>query len=324
MAGKKDQAVATKTETNGNGNGGGALAVAEPMALANDWIGDELGDASFDLPTGTEEMGREDVRIPTWALNAKGTNIETGRPVAIDEFWNTLSGEAKARLRLVVLSNHKSRAWRENDKATNKPVDRCRSWDNVTGQMEDGSERPCKGCPDYEWRTDAVTKKRSRRCGDIHNLLVMDRETSEIAMVRVKKAATKAVKEFYQKYFHKKRRVEQTDQSGKKRMVFLDFPFFVFETVVESKMVSDNAGHNWAVPVFTIGGRLMKEEILVCADLVRSYLTDFVDRVRTSAEAADRVDTSEPDGEVIDGTTAAPIDSNEFKDDAASDGAVRF
>jgi len=314
MAKKNDTpAQAALATTGGNGNGSTGLAMAEPMELASDWLGEEIGDASFDV-TGTEEMNAQDVRLPTFALNTKGKNAETGRAVAPDEFFHTVNETSKPRLRLVVLTLHKSRAWRENDDATKKPVIRCRSWDNVTGTMDTDVERKCKGCPDYEWRTDPETKKRSRRCGDVYNLVTIDRETGEPAMVRVKKAATKRVKEWYQRYFHKKRPVRTKDAQGRERVDFKDLPFFAFETLVEAVMVKGN-GFDWAEPVFTLGGRLSGAEILQHADLARSFVKEFAERVERSAHAADAID-GEPDVDVVD-TTGAPTNADDFRDDDA-------
>lgn len=290
----------------------GGLKLADPVDLARDAIAEAYGDeVPFDV-TGTEEMGAADVRLATWALNTKGTDNVVTRP---NEFLNTVTEEVKPKLRLAILTNHKTRQWREN--VDNQPVTRCRSWDGVTGEMEDGKQRQCDGCPDYEWKTDPNTKKRSRRCGDVYNLVAIDRESGEIGVLRVKKAATKKVREFYQRYFHKKRRVTITDQNtNKPKTVVRDYPFFAFETVVGATMMKGD-GFVWAEPTFELGGLLPKDELLAYRDLAVSFLEEQNDRLRATVAHADASDV-DVDGDVID-TTGGPVSSAEQRERNASE-----
>lgn len=273
------------------------VTLAAPVSAPVDWLGDHLGDLNIDV-TGTETMGAEDVRLPTWALNAKsGKNAETGRAVAPDEFWNTVTEKAKPKLRLIVLTNHKSREWRAEDEKK-ELVTFCRSTDGVKGTMRDGTVRACEGCRDYMWEDDPKTGKRGRRCGDVYNILGIDRETQEIGIIRMKKAAVKDFRGFYQKHFYKKR-------ISKGRL--LDVPYFAFETVVEAEE-RRNDKYTWYVPRFTVGGLLPKEEIAFYAELLKSFLAEQRDRLVATVESDDE--------NVIDVPTddAASFNTSDFAD----------
>lgn len=274
----------------------GSVQMASPIEMQTDLLAGVFDDEE-EVFTGTEEMGAEDVRLPTWALNTKGNDRVVTRP---NEFLNTVTEEVKERLHLAILTNHKTRQWRENG-ADNKPVVRCRSFDNVTGEMEDGTKRSCAGCPDYEWKTDPQTGKRSRRCGDVYNLVGIDRENGQMGVLRVKKGSIKAVKEFYQRHFYKKRRTAKG---------YVDYPFFAFETIVGAKM-EKGEGFTWAVPTFELGGLLPPEEIRMYSDLARSLLDEQKHRLTATIDAADKGEAED----VIE-TTGGPVgDMDGFEDD---------
>lgn len=278
------------------------VTMAEGVDMPEDWLSEVLGDDDVDV-TGTEEMNQEDVRLPTWLLNSKKEDAETGRACPDDVFWNSLSERGKDKLRLVVLTNHKSRMWRESD-ANDELVVRCKSWDNETGIMDDGTERRCKGCPDYKWQTDDKGK-RFRRCTDVHNVLAMDRETREIGVLKVKKTALRGWKDYYQQFFHKKRAKKLPN--GTTRIT--DVPFFAAETVVEAEKKT-GGGYTWYVPKFIFGGALPKDEILGAAEFVKAHISDYLDRASKTEEDAD---------EPAAAGTGDVVDSADFQDD---DGAA--
>ena len=283
------------------------VSMAEGVEMPGDWLSDVLGDDDVDV-TGTEEMGAEDVRLPTWLLNSKKEDASTGRACPEDVFWNTVTETGKERLRLVILSNHKSRIWREED-ANNELVIRCRSWDTVEGETDSGERRRCAGCPDYQWRTDEKGK-RFRRCTDVHNILAMDRETREIGVLKVKTTAIRGWRDYYQQFFHKKRAKKVVDpKTGKTKTAIVDVPFFAAETVVEA-MKKTGGGFTWYVPRFAFGGALEKTEILAAAELVKGYLFEYLDRASKTHDD-DAAPAVEGSGDVIDAA--------EFSDD--DDGA---
>ena len=280
-----------------------ALAMASPVTMAQtvempgDWLSEVLGDDDVDV-TGTEEMGQDDVRLPTWLLNSKKEDASTGRACPDDVFFNTVSEAGKDQLRLVVLSNHKSRLWRESD-TNDELVIRCRSWDGVEGEMDDGTLRRCDGCPDYRWLSDDKGK-RSRRCTDVHNVLAMDRETREIGVLKLKKTALRGWKDYYQQNFHKKRAKKLPN--GK--TIIADNPFFAAETTVSAEKKT-GGGYTWYVPQFTFSGVLPKEEILAAAEIVKGYLGEYLDRASKTHD-----DSDEPAA-----GSGGVIDAAEFSDD---------
>lgn len=64
--------------------------------------------------------------------------------------------------------------YREFNDAENKTYLRCVSYDLKTGRMEDGTERPCAGCSDAQWRCDPKTKKNTRNCSTNMTVLAVD------------------------------------------------------------------------------------------------------------------------------------------------------
>lgn len=290
----------------------GAIQMAEPMEMAANPLGAAIEGLDLDV-TGTEEMDAGDVRLPTWALNTKATNAETGRAVPPDEFLNTVTETSKPKLRLIVLSIHKSRMFRENDTKTQKAVVRCRSWDEVTGIHETLGERPCKGCPDHEWTT-TPEGKRQRNCADVRNVLAIDREDGTVGMIKVKKAAIRGLTDYYQRFFHKKdRRRTATGQT-----IIRDNPLFAVETIVEPE-VQSNAVGTWYVPTWTMGGVLPKEEILDSAAMLKSYLGEKREIMQATVAGEADVVIDIPDAiDTTGGPAAASFDPNEFADDAGS------
>jgi hypothetical protein len=303
MAKKTNEALA-KSETS-------SVTMAAGAEMPADWLSEVLGDEELDV-TGTEEMDQSDVRLPTWLLNSKKEDVESGRACPDDVFWNSLTERGKDKLRLVVLTNHKSRMWRESD-SNDELVIRCKSWDGETGVMDDGEERPCKNCPDYKWQTDDKGK-RFRRCTDVHNVLAMDRESREIGVLKIKKTALRGWKDYYQQYFHRKR----ARKLANGQTVISDVPFFAAETIVEAE-VKKAGGYTWYVPRFSFGGALPKEEILAAAEFVKAHVSDYLDRA-SKTEA----DTDEPS--VASGGSDV-IDAAEFSDDgggSAGGDSARF
>lgn len=293
MAKQKTTAIAKSDDT--------AAAIMAPGAeMPDNWLGDILGDEDLGV-TGTEEMGQEDIRLPSWLLNSKKEDKATGRECPSDVFWNTVTEEGKEVLRLQILSVHKSRLWKEEGEGGRLEV-KCASWDGVTGQMSDDSTRPCAGCPDYKWRTHEG--RRVRNCTDVYNLLARDRETQEIGVLKVKKTALKPWKEYFQRYFYRKRQV----QRGGKTVV-VDNPLFAAETLVEAEKRTGGQ-YTWYVPKFTFQGLIPRPEIIDAAEFLKATLDEYLDR---AAKTHDTDDADEPTA----GETEI-IDSADFADDGGT------
>jgi len=286
-----------------------SVQLASAIDVPDDWCS-ELLDGEEIAVTGTEEMGREDVKLPAWLLNSRKEDVESGRQAADDVFWNTVTERTKDVLRLQILTNHKSKIWREEN-ASNELVVRCSSWDSKTGRMEDDSTRPCAGCPDAAWyrRDDG---RRTRRCTDVNNLVALDRDTGEVCVIKVKTTAVKGWRQYYQAVFHNKRR---SKVAGRPRIA--DIPFFAAETVVTAAKMQ-GGGYTWYVPQFAFGGALPLEEIRAAAEFVRDQIGAYLDRAEKSADVEPDVN---PASSTIGsgGSGGGMIDSEEFVDDFDGD-----
>lgn len=262
------KAAAPKTEATEST----ALAVGTPSALARADIleGLDLG------VTGLEETDASDFRLASITLNFSGM---IGGDVPPKSVWvNTVTEETAKEKVVTLLVMHKSRAWTEfvQGEGTKR---RCTSWDSETGTMEDGTTRPCKGCPDAAPRLE--NGKRTRRCGEVHNIVGIEKGTGEFVMIRAKKTGLEPWIAFLNKFFLFKRVV-----NGKREHV----PLFAFETKLASEMVSGKNG-TYAVPTFDVvrneNGEpkvLPKDEVLFFRETARGVRELYLDRVREVAE----------------------------------------
>jgi hypothetical protein len=257
-----------------------ALATSTPSSMAR---ADILGGIDVGV-TGLEEADASDFRLASITLNFNGMIDGEVPPKSV---WvNTVTEKTEKTKRLVLLVLHKSRAWTEfvQGEGTKR---RCSSWDNVTGTMEDGTTRACVGCPDAQWRME--NGKRTRRCGDVHNVVAMERDTGELVMLRAKKTAMDPWKAFLNKYFLGKRVVNGARSN---------IPLFAFETQMSAEMIANKSG-NYAVPVFEVvrdeKGEpkvLPVEEIQFLAETARGVRELYLDRVREVADASDGHDSA--------------------------------
>jgi hypothetical protein len=247
---------------------------------------DEL--AGLDMDFGDDGLGqidREDIKIAAYVLNMKGKGPD-GRPLPIDAYYNTVDETQKLRVNAVFLYLHKTHLyskWNEGEKRTDIV---CRSYDRITGTMQDGTTRPCKGCPDFEWRKNAEGK-RVRPCGPVYNMFAADRDASRPFVVRFRRTSLPVLKSYLQKH-HIGRRIVRGVQSN--------YPLHVFAVELGAKL-SDNG--NYAIPTLTRGARLDEAEIAVWRDnaaTLREQVIPLLDHVETSAAAregdSDEGDTS--------------------------------
>ncbi len=283
----------------------GALAFVDPLAgiLAE---GDVLD------VTGAEELGAGDVRIPVLVFNTKFTPAGQNDPIPPTRFLQTITEDVREKVTLQIVYDHKSRTWSTFDEKLGKRVVHCRSWDVVTGRMEDGHERPCKGCPDYEWTRDEASGKNVRNCGDVHNLVAIDRETQDVVMMPLRKTAISPFREYFQRHFYRKRPIAGSPPRK------VDLPLFARETIATLRMERDG-GMAWAMPVFEPGPMLSRDEILFGADTCRDFIAVRLRQLETAAEAADALEA--PAGK---GDASFDFGANEKPVEPVGTGASRF
>lgn len=274
-----------------------ATTASSGLSLQQDELADVLGDV--DLGTdGLEETEASDHRIAALVFNFNGVDA-AGDPVPKNRFFDTVSEEIKPRVRLALLTMHKSNAFTEFVDGQGTKV-RCRSWDRETGETEEGKTRACKGCPHKEWRVDPATGKRTRDCSDVTNIVGLDLDDAQPKIIRVKRTSEKPWKDFLNKHFLGKRII-----NGKRA----NYPLFAFETTVSLEMAKGNSG-SYARPVFERSEQpFARDEIVYFAEqakAARDWLLDS--RTREVAEGADMREgaTVEADGS---------FDPNEFSDD---------
>lgn len=272
----KTATATTKTDTAPTASENAALATPTPSALVGT---DVLGGLDLGGTTGLEETDASDFRLASITLNF---SKKIGDDVPPKSAWvNTVTEEVSKDKTVVLLVLHKSRAWSEfvQGEGTKR---HCSSWDMKTGTMENGTQRPCEGCPDAQWRTE--NGKRSRRCGEIHNVVALERATGDLVMIRAKKTGLDPWKTFLNKFFLGKRVVD-----GKRTNV----PLFAFETKLSAETQESKSG-TYAVPVFDLvrdaNGRpnvLAPEELRYFAETARGVRELYLDRVREVADGDD-------------------------------------
>jgi hypothetical protein len=282
-----------------------AAKTSESTALATaprDELADILGDVEIEND-GLEELGGEDIKIGVKVANFKGVD-EAGDPIPANVFYDTVDETTQKTIDAALLTFHKSNEWREFDKAQNKSVTYCKSFDRVTGEMNDGKKRACAGCPDQEWTTDA-SGKRTRRCGTVYNLIGVERLTQKAFIFRARRTAVDPLKLYLNKHFIG-RRVTPKGTGN--------YPLFAFQTKISLKMET-KAGTSWAVPVFERGDVQTREEILACeknATFYRESLMPVLEKAEAhEGDAGEAPDTSF-DTDAMDAQPPAAKGANHF------------
>jgi hypothetical protein len=227
------------TKNTKNETAGAALATTDGNAAlattrAGDLLADVFGDAEVGFD-GLDEVGSEDIKISARIFNFKGKDPKTGRAIPIDTFFDTVDETTQDTITATLLSLHKTNAWTEYVEAEGKTKTHCKSFDRVTGTMENGAQRPCEDCPDAQWRNEGG--KRKRNCGPVYNVVGIDEEGQKAFLIRFKRTSLDAFKQFLNRYFLGKRVV------GGKRA---NYPLFAFKTIIGLKLSEDG---KYSLPV---------------------------------------------------------------------------
>jgi len=232
-------------------------------------LGDvDLGD------DGLGQVDREDIRIAAYTLNMKGKGAD-GRPYPIDAYYNTVDETTKLKVNGAFLHLHKTNMWSRYNELECRSDIKCRSYDRVTGTMDNGTVRPCQGCPDAEWHRDAEGK-RTRNCSPVYNLFAFDRDAQIPFVTRYKRTALPVIKAHLQKH-HIGRRIVRGQR--------LNYPLHVFAVELSAKL-SDNG--NYAIPVITRGPVLERAEVEFLRDnarTLREQVIPILSHVESTAAA---------------------------------------
>jgi hypothetical protein len=260
------------------GPAGTSLATVDGAALATASADEFAVLNGLDLESdGLDEVGNEDFKIALKVWNFKGTTPD-GEPVLPNQFFDTIDETVKKELNLVFLTLHKSKEWREYLEAEGKARVRCRSNDRAMGTMEDGTERPCQGCPDAQWRTDEKGK-RGRNCGDVYGVVAIDMDTHQPATLRFKRTSLPVIQSHLQKHHIGKRVV-----AGQR----LNVPLFQYAGRATLKMSDDK---KYSIPVLErlamINDAAMLQRFAAESKFFRDHILPIMDKVAEKDASAD-------------------------------------
>lgn len=269
MAGKKNPNALATTSVIDN--------EAESAALAElvDFF-DEVGNV------GLDDVGGEDVKLGVKLWNMKGLD-PNGRSYPRDVFFDTISETTSDEVDAVFLLTQKTKRFDEFDNALDKTIVHCESNDRITGTMKSGVTRQCHGCPDDGWFKDADGKA-FRKCGEVHNVVGVERLSQKPFAMRFKKTALKPFRQYVMAHHWGARK----SKDGKRANV----PLFVYGVKVTLRM---HESGKYALPVLTRGDMLPSDDVRGLADVAKSYL-EVMSTILASADAqSDRHSTSERD-----------------------------
>ncbi|NIR31693.1 MAG: hypothetical protein GWN84_20750 [Gammaproteobacteria bacterium] len=262
-----------KKDKSTNG-GGAALALPTHDELS------ELGEDFVFEVDGLDEIGAEEVKLAAKVFNMKGTDAN-GDPIPPNVFFDTVTEKTQKELHCALLHIHKTNLWSvfNNDKDETERL--CRSFDRITGVMQktvgdlvEGQERPCKGCPQAKWETDD-DGKRVRRCSVVYNIVGLEHETGMPFLLRFRRTAEPVIKSYLQKH-HIGRRIIKGQAK--------DYPLFVFDCTVSLRMAEGKG--KYALPVLQRGDVLPKERIHLMHEHAKSakeLLEQSLERIEDQA-----------------------------------------
>lgn len=312
MAKERDKGASTATA--------GTLALTAPSpedaaqaaALALSRTIDEM-----DLvDDGLGEVDATDIKLSAKIFNMKGKDA-AGEPIPPNVFFDTVTEETSKVLDLVFVNLSKTNEWREFDQAEQATRIRCRSYDRRTGTMEDGTERPCEGCPDAKWTT--VTgndgkAKRTRRCGVVFNVFAYETATRAPCVLRFRRTSLPVIQAHLNKHHLGRRTL------GLKRA---NWPLFSFHVRASLKMVGEKT--SYAVPVLERGAPLERAELEQAArdaDYVRSVLLAHLSRVVEAEAARSSADADEGGDTSFDTSTMGGGEGQDFVDPPSAGGGA--
>lgn len=275
---------------------GDALATATPEELERIEAQNAAELAAFfeeECETdGLEDVGGEDVKLGSKIWNMSGLNKATGESYKKNEFLDTLTEEVSTKVRLVFLTTKKTHRYDVFDNAKNKTDVVCQSLDRKTGVMNDGTRRPCQGCPDFGWYKDEDGNNK-RRCGEVHTVVGMDLDEHRPVVVRFKKTGLAPWRKYLMAH-HWGVRIKPDGSRG-------NIGLFAYEA--ELSLALHESG-KYAVPVIEKVGKLPIADVRTFGLIAK----DIESTMSDALAVADFVEEKHAD--VIDGD----FSSDDFKD----------
>lgn len=266
-----------------------AVAPADSLAVSTDAAAlDALCAAGLDaeVDDGMGEFRPDDFRTPVKLYNLQ-RKLPDGTMVTKDNFFDSVHKTVSGVVHLALVHLHKSNDYSVFDQKEGRNVVVCRAQDQLKGTMADGTVRPCQGCPDKEWKTQADGKRRPN-CSEVWNMAAVDLDYRDVCIIRFKRTSLEPIRSYLQTYFLNKRPLP----GGRRGNI----PIFAYPT--EISLVMDRGGQ-YAMPIIKRGDAPFAPELLKqlaeTAEGVRATLLQRLeDAERNSAEmaAAEQDDTS--------------------------------
>ena len=159
---------------------------------------DEFADMAFAGDDGLGELDAEDKRVSSLAINSKRIGSD-GRQVPADEWFDDLNETSRREANVTFLLLHKTNAYTVFDQTDQKTHTVCLSEDRITGKMSDGTRRPCKDCPDAQWR-EGNDGKRTKPCSAVFHLFGVDNDTHEVFVSRFRRTSLPIIQQHLRKH----------------------------------------------------------------------------------------------------------------------------
>jgi hypothetical protein len=226
---------------------------------------------------GLTEVALTDLKTPYKLWNLK--KADGVARLAQDQFLDTLDRTVSDSLNLVLLDMHKTNLYERFNSKEQRNETQCKSFDRVTGIWQaDGHERPCKGCPDAQWRNIVDAQGQSKReqpCAEVWNVAAFDLNTQRVCLLKFKRTSLDAIKMYAQT--HHIGRLPA--QGGKPRNV----PLYVYR--VRATLEMHKSG-NYAVPKLERGTILTPPDVRVMHETAAGVRETFEARMRAADESA--------------------------------------
>lgn len=243
---------------------------------------------------GMEEVGGEDVKLAVKLFNMGGLDA-TGNQRRKNTFFDNVTEETQDELDCVFLLTQKTHRWDQFNNAEKKTEVLCQSPDRITGTMADGTQRPCEGCTDRGWFRDDDGKP-FKKCGEVHNVVGIERLTQKPFIVRFKKTNLKPWRAHLMQHHYGARQKADGSRGN--------IPLFAYSCNVRLAM---HESGNYSLPVFTRGEILSRDEIQVMHESAKGYL-EMMGEVLSHADSVDsKHSTDESDANLAN--------SDDFADD---------
>lgn len=255
---------------------------------------DDAGVAADDSD-GMAEFRPSDFRTPVKLFNVERP-AKDGKPaVGKDQWFDSLTETTTNELNLALLEVHRTNLYEVYDAKDNRNKAVCASFDRVQGTMhETGMVRPCKGCPDAQWKVQADGRRRPL-CSEVWNAAALDLDSQQVTLIRFKRTSLDPLRNYMQAH-HLGRRPLGNGKRG-------NIPLFAYRVRARLEMAPTG---KYALPVLERGALFRSVDLRTLAETAEGVRQTLRERLADADEhgTGDAVDTSF-DTEQMDAMDAA-------------------